>query len=165
MGRRSRKRARRVPDADRPGGAPAHPASQAGPPRRASGARGRSRRGDPPPAPWGSFPLAELCVLLALVMGVAGFVVGGGRGAVLLACAGALGSLAGLELSVREHLAGHRSHSLVLAAGLAVAAGAAMYFAGFPQFAVLILATAIFLAAFFALRELFRRRSGGFGFR
>ena len=27
----------------------------------------RRRRGDPPPAPWGSFPLAELCILLALV--------------------------------------------------------------------------------------------------
>jgi uncharacterized membrane protein len=104
-------------------------------------------------------------VLLALVMGVAGFVTGGRRGFVLLACAGALGSLAGLELSIREHLAGYRSHSLVLAAAVAVAAGAAMYFASVPQVVVLAVATAIFLTGFFALREVFKRRSGGFGFR
>ena len=32
-----------------------------------------------------------------------------------------LGSLAGLELSVREHFAGYRSHTLLLAAAVGVA--------------------------------------------
>ena len=36
--------------------------------------------GERPTAPWGSFPLVELCVLIALVIGVAGFVTGGQRG-------------------------------------------------------------------------------------
>jgi uncharacterized membrane protein len=104
-------------------------------------------------------------VLVALVLGVAGFAAGGERGGVMLGCAAALGSLAGLELSIREHLAGYRSHSLVLAAGIAVAAGAVMYFAGAPQVAVLAMATAIFITAFLALRGLFKRRSGGLRFR
>jgi len=104
-------------------------------------------------------------VLLALVLGVLGFVEGGRRGFILLACAMVVGSLAGLELSIREHFAGYRSHSTVLAGGVAVAAGAALWFAHMPQVAILPIAVAIFAAAFFALREVFRRRSGGYGFR
>jgi hypothetical protein len=107
----------------------------------------------------------ELCVLLALVLGVLGFVEGGRRGFVLLGCAMVLGSLAGLELSIREHFAGYRSHSSVLAGAVAVASGAALWFAHVPQVAILPIAVAIFAAAFFAFREVFRRRSGGFGFR
>jgi hypothetical protein len=107
----------------------------------------------------------ELCVLLALVLGVLGFVEGGRRGFVLLGCAMVLGSLAGLEVSIREHWAGYRSHSSVLAGAVAVAAGATFWFAHVPQVAILPIAVAIFAAAFFAFREVFRRRSGGFGFR
>ena len=40
----------------------------------------------------------------------------------------ALGSLAGLELSVREHFAGYKSHSTVLAGTVAVVAAALGYF-------------------------------------
>ena len=104
-------------------------------------------------------------MLLALVLGVLGFVEGGRRGFILLACAMVVGSLAGLELSIREHFAGYRSHSTVLAGGVAVAAAAALWFAHMPQVAILPIAVAIFAAAFFALREVFRRRSGGYGFR
>ena len=107
----------------------------------------------------------ELCVLLALVLGVLGFVEGGRRGFVLLGCAMVLGSLAGLELTIREHFAGYRSHSSVLAGAVAVASGAALWFAHVPQVAILPIAVAIFAAAFFAFREVFRRRSGGYGFR
>ena len=104
-------------------------------------------------------------MLLALVLGVMGFVAGGRRGFVLLGCAMVLGSLAGLELSIREHFAGFRSHSTVLSGAVAVAAGAALWFAHVPQVAILPIAAAIFAAAFFAFREVFRRRSGGYGFR
>ena len=76
-----------------------------------------------------------------------------------------LGSLAGLELSIREHFAGYRSHTTVLGGAVAVAAGAAMWFAHVPQVAILPIAVAVFAAAFFALRGVFRRRSGGYGFR
>jgi hypothetical protein len=107
----------------------------------------------------------ELCVLLALVLGVMGFVEGGRRGFILLGCAMALGSLAGLELSIREHFAGYRSHSTVLSGAVAVAAGAVLWFARVPQVAILPIAVAIFAAAFFAFRAVFQRRSGGYGFR
>jgi hypothetical protein len=133
------------------------------PARRGGGRRGG--RGDPPPAPWGRFPLVELCVLLALVIGVAGFVVWGEKGRIMLACAAALGSLAGLELSIREHFAGYRSHSTVLAGTLAVAALAVMFFARLPQAVLLVVGAAVFATAFWALREFFKRRSGGFGWR
>ena len=52
---------------------------------------------------------------------VAGFVVQGGRGPVLIGVGLVLGALAGLELSIREHFAGYRSHTLVLSGALAVA--------------------------------------------
>src|SRR4051812_41672407 len=116
MGKRSRKRSaenvtrrvERLPDeaAERP-----QPETAAPPrPRRRPGKRER------PPAPWGSFPLVELCVLLAIVLGVLGFVTASGsRGPILLGCAAALGSLAGLELAIREHFAGYKSHTTILA--------------------------------------------------
>ena len=43
------------------------------------------------------------------------FVVGGSRGPILIAAGLALGSIGGLELSIREHFAGYRSHTAVLA--------------------------------------------------
>ena len=104
-------------------------------------------------------------MLLALVLGVLGFVEGGRRGFVLLGCAMVLGSLAGLEVSIREHFAGYRSHSSVLAGAVAVAGGAALWFLHVPQVAILPIAVAFFAAGFFAFREVFRRRSGGYGFR
>ena len=104
-------------------------------------------------------------MLLALVLGVVGFLAGGRDGKILIACAAVLGSLAGLELSLREHLAGFRSHSTVLAGGIAVMALAILFFAGVGQLIMLPVAAAVFATAFFALREVFKRRSGGVGFR
>src|SRR5207245_10214506 len=72
--------------------------------------RGRPTIDERPPAPWGRFPLVELVVLLALILLPLSFVVGGARGRVMLTGALVLGSLAGLELSIREHFAGYRSH-------------------------------------------------------
>jgi uncharacterized membrane protein len=157
LGRRSRKRASSSSSERRPVASAPRPAARP--------SRGRTRREEAPPAPWGRFPLVELCVLLALVLGVLGFVKGGRQGFVLLGCAMVLGSLAGLEVSIREHFAGFRSHSSVLAGAVAVAGGAALWFAHVPQVAILPIAVAIFAAGFFAFRGVFRRRSGGYGFR
>src|SRR3954453_7727512 len=77
---------------------------------------GRTSIDDRPPAPWGSFPLVELVVLLALILIVAGFIIRGGRGGGVVGGGLALGSLAGIELSIREHFAGFRSHTPLLAA-------------------------------------------------
>ena len=161
VGRRSRQRAAAA-DPRRGSASPAPPPTA---PKPARPARRRPGHGEPPPAPWGSFPLAELSVFLALVLGILGFVIWGREGKILVVCAAALGSLAGLELSIREHLAGFRSHSTVLAGTITVIALAVMFFAKLPQIAMLPVGAAIFAAAFFALREVFRRRSGGLGFR
>jgi hypothetical protein len=129
--------------------------------RAASRPKGRER----PAAPWGSFPLVELCVLLALVIGVLGVILGGDRGMILLVTAAALGSLAGLELSLREHLAGFRSHTTLLAAAVAVLASAIAFFGGVARELVLVAAVVAFGVAWWLLREVFKRRSGGLGFR
>jgi hypothetical protein len=151
MGKRSRKRRRRRA----PAGSGAPPAQPA-----------RRPRADPdvrPPAPWGSFPLVELVVLVALVLLVAGFVVQGEQGAVMLGTGLALGSLAGLELSVREHLAGYRSHTALLAAAAAVLTLAALFYlvpSLLPPWARLAVAALVAALAGWGLALLFRRRSG-----
>jgi hypothetical protein len=141
---------------------------------RASGARPARRRGRPgiderPPAPWGSFPLVELVVLVALLLFVAGLVTRGDRGQVMLTGALVLGSLAGLELSIREHFAGYRSHTTLLAAVCAFAAMAAIFFGvgrgDLARALILPVAGIVFAASWWALREAFKRRSGGLGFR
>jgi len=120
-----------------------------------------------PPAPWGRFPLVELVILLGLGLLLTGFFVGETRGAVLIACGLTLASLAGLELAAREHLAGFRSHSTVLAGTVTVLALAAGYFL-LPSDLLglnLLIGVLVFGIAFYAFRELFKRRSGGLGFR
>jgi hypothetical protein len=137
-------------------------------------ARQRRRRGRPtiderPPAPWGRFPLMEIVVLLALVLLPLSFVVGGTRGNVMLTAALALGSLAGLELSIREHFAGYRSHTTLLAGACGFASMAIVFFAGgrgdVSRALMIPVAGLVFMGAFWAFREVFKRRSGGLGFR
>ena len=154
MGRRSRKRGALTPR-----DAPLREAPAAPVPRR------RRALDERPPAPWGAFPLVELCILIALGLGIGGFAVGGRQGGVMLASAAVLGSLAGLELSVREHLAGFRSHTTVLAATAGVATLAGLFFAGVPRGIMLAAGATVFGILFWVLREVFKRRSGGLGFR
>jgi hypothetical protein len=131
--------------------------------------RRRPRRSprERPPAPWGRFPLVELVILLGLVLLVAGFFVQGTRGLTMIAAGVALASLAGLELSIREHLAGYRSHSTVLAGVATVVALAAGFFLLPTSLLVinLLIGALVFGGCFYALREVFKRRSGGLGFR
>jgi hypothetical protein len=131
--------------------------------------RGRPTIDERPPAPWGKFPLVELVVLLALILFGASFFVGGGRSVVMLTAGLALGSLAGLELSIREHFAGYRSHTTLLAGAVAFVAIAIVFFAGgkgdLSRALMLPVGGVVFLAAFWVFREAFKRRSGGLGFR
>jgi hypothetical protein len=101
-------------------------------------------------------------VLVALVMLVAGFVVQGTRGAAMIGVGLALGALAGVELSIREHFAGYRSHTLVLSGGLGVAVLAALAFLAPSVWlpAALGAALATFALTAWALTRAFRRRSG-----
>lgn len=127
-------------------------------------ARTSSRRREEAPAPpWGRFPLVELCVLSAIGLGVAGLIVGGRPGNVLLTGAVLMGSVAGLEVALREHLGGYRSHTVVLSATLAVATMAALFFARVGRTTMVPIALAVFVVAFSGFRGLFKRRSGGFG--
>src|SRR4051794_41042943 len=166
MGKRSRKRMRPagervVEDAPAPEPAPAPAAS----PRAARRDREKRRRDELPAPPWAPFPLVELSVLAALVIGVIGFFTSGRSGAIMLVCAAALGSLAGLEITIREHFAGFKSHTTVLAGVAAIAATALVYFAGGPQWLIIAVAVVLFLTGFWLLRIAFQRRSGGYSIR
>src|SRR4051794_35576526 len=91
--------------------------------RQAAATAPRRATREAPPAPWGAFPLTELVVLLALVFGVIGFIrFETHTGKVMVAAAMCLGSLGGLEVSIREHFSGYRSHTTLLAASCAVGA-------------------------------------------
>ncbi len=165
MGRRSRQRS--SADAHARASArprPVEPAATA-PPAEPPTASARRRREQAPVPPWGSFPLVELAALGAIVVGVLGFVSGGRTGAVLLTVAAMLGSVAGLEIALREHLGGYRSHTLVLSGVAAIATLAVLFFAGADRTLLLAAGAIAFVTAFVALRALFKRRSGGFGFR
>jgi hypothetical protein len=59
-------------------------------------------------------------VLLALALLVAAFIVRGERGRTMLAAGLVLGSLGGLETSIREHFGGYRSHTTIFAAAAGV---------------------------------------------
>lgn len=118
----------------------------------------RSRRDDAPRPPWGSFPLVELCALSAIVLGVWGLIARNGG---LMAGAALLGSVAGLEVAVREHLGGYRSHSLVLAGTLTVTTLVVLLFAGIPRAILMAIGLVVLLASFLTLRQLFKHRSGG----
>jgi hypothetical protein len=121
---------------------------------------------DAPKAPWSPFPLTELVVLLAMALIVGGVLTDGGRRGALLGCGFALVSLAGLELAVREHFAGYRSHSTLLAAACAIVVDAPLFlWTGLPQIALLAIGIVVFVLVLTRLRSAFRARSGGVGFR
>ncbi len=153
-----KKRRKRRPRPDAVAKAPPEPA-------RPRPARARRAAADErPPAPWGTFPLVELVVLVGIVMLVAGLIVGfdAPRGQALLGTGLALASLAGLELSVREHFSGFRSHTALLASASAVASMLALYYLVKTSSAVAIAAAAgVGLLAAVLLVRVFRSRSGG----
>jgi hypothetical protein len=140
-------------------------AEHSAPPRTAPASRRRRGRPDRPPSPWGSFPLVEIVILVALVLLIVGFFMGGTRGGMMLVAGVALGSLAALELTVREHFAGYRSHSSVLAGFVAVIVLGLGFVLGWPQVVKLGAGVAAFVLCFYLFREAFKRRSGGLGFR
>jgi hypothetical protein len=155
MGRRSRKRGettRAERDAAR---------------RKPEVARRRPGRADRPPAPWGSFPLSELVILAGIVVIFWGLFSGGDQGNERVGAGLVLASLGGGELALREHLGGYRSHSSLLAGVAAFVAVTVVAIGLGPVelWVLLIVAVAVFGGTFYAMRELFKRRSGGLGFR
>jgi len=177
MGRRSRQRASAPPREHTTAPAPPRPPAPAAPRHAASRharddassaaplptAARRSRRDDAPRPPWGSFPLVELCALAAIVLGVWGILRGGHGGLVLVFAAMLLGSVAGLEVAIREHFGGYRSHTFVLSGVVAIAAMAILFFADASRTVLIAGAAAGLLVGVPLFRTLFKRRSGGVG--
>jgi len=124
----------------------------------------RPRRGpdDRPRAPWGDFPLSEIVIFIGLVLLVVGFFIPPPQGFVMIAVGLALGSLAGLELSIREHFAAYRSHTLVLSAAVGVPVFGALFAATKLSPAICVAAGLVaFGGAAWLFTSAFRRRSGG----
>jgi uncharacterized integral membrane protein len=121
------------------------------------------RADERPPAPWGSFPLAELTVLagiVTLVVGVAS------KSPTAIGVGVVLAALGGLEVSAREHFAGYRSHTTLLAGTVFVlVTGGLFYLAGLVLAICLAVGAAAFAASFYALRRAFQRASGGLSFK
>jgi hypothetical protein len=161
MGRRSRKRVTTRADRD---AARRERAAAGGPP---PSRPGRPRAEDRPSAPWGSFPLSELVILVGIVVLVWGIASGGSAGNERIGAGLVLASLGGGELALREHLAGFKSHTTLLSGVAAFVVVTAVVLIAGRVNAVLALALAIvvFASAFYGLRELFKRRSGGVSFR
>jgi hypothetical protein len=159
MGRRSRKRG----ESTRAERDAARRERAATPQARSPARRSTAER---PPALWGSFPLSELVILLGIGLILWGAARGSG-GEEMLAAGLVIASLGGGELALREHMAGYRSHSSLLA-GVAAFASVTVVALGLGPVRVwvlVVLGAAVFAATFYGMRELFKRRSGGLGFR
>ena len=172
MGRRSRKRGVLSAPID---GSPAPPREGAGLPDPEPGSAAprrqvrdpghRARLDDAPRPPWHPVPLTELSILVALIVLAVAFL-GGGPQVALIAFGLVLVVLATGELALREHLAGYRSHSALLAGMSAIVLAAPLAALARPPKAVVIaVAAVVFLLALQVLREVFRRRAGGVSWR
>ena len=147
MGKRARKRAAAPAVAPTPAPAPA--ARRRG---------GRPTIEERPKPPWHPVPLVELCVLVGLVLLVLGALnLRSDRGKVMLVIGMALGSLGGLDTALREHLAGYRSHTTVIASLPAVTAAALLFFARAPWIVLILGAVAVFAVLFWWMRRVFMR--------
>ncbi len=118
---------------------------------------------DRPPAPWGKFPLAELTILGGIVSLAIG-VIGGHPTAIGVGVA--LAGLGGMEVAVREHFAGYRSHTTLLAGTVFVFTVGGLFYLADQILAVALAVGAVaFAIAFYLARRAFQRASGGLSFR
>jgi hypothetical protein len=118
---------------------------------------------DRPPAPWGSFPLAELTVFAGIISLIAGVVT---QSPTAIGVGVVLAALGGLEVSLREHLAGYRSHTTLLSGVVFVlVTGGLFYLGGLVLAPCLAAGTVAFAASFYLFRRAFQRASGGLSFR
>jgi uncharacterized integral membrane protein len=137
--------------------APAEKAPIAAPARRVAAPDDR------PPAPWGAVPLAELVILAGIVALVLGVV---GQNPTTIGIGVALAGLGGFEVAIREHFAGYRSHTTLLAAAVFVLTVGGLFYLAHQILAVALGAGAVtFAIAFFLARRAFQRASGGLSFR
>ena len=116
-----------------------------------------------PPAPWGSAPLAEL-VILAGIVSLAIGAIGGNPTAIGLGVA--LAGLGGMEVAIREHFAGYRSHTTLLAGfAFVLVTGLVFYVADQILAVALGVGALAFAIVFYFARRAFQKASGGLSFR
>jgi len=158
LSKKSKRTRKRRPSS--PSTTPAKPAAAAPKPKQAPRVSAPDQR---PPAPWGSFPLAELVILagiIALIVGIAG------QNPTAIGAGVVLAGLGGLEVAIREHFAGYRSHTTLLGGAVFVVTVGLVYYVGHQ---ILLVALAIgavaFALAFYLARRAFQRASGGLSFR
>jgi hypothetical protein len=129
----------------------------------------KASRDEAPKAIWAPLPITELLILLGIVTAVVGVV----RATPAVVLAGLVVVMVpSLELALREHFAGYRSHSAMLAGVLALVVGPggavalhALDVVDLPVWALAGIVALVFVPAFTLLRRAFRRRSGGLSFR
>jgi hypothetical protein len=140
---------------------PAAPAPPAAPPRSR-----RARLEEAPQAPWSPFPLVELTILGGIVLLILGLVGVASDRIAFIVCGLALVTVASLELSLREHFAGYRSHSSLLSGAAVVLVVAPLAsFTGLSRIVLIVIGIVVFAGCFLLLRGAFQRRTGGLGFR
>ena len=116
-----------------------------------------------PPAPWGKAPLAEL-VILAGIVALGYGVIAGHTTAIGIGVA--LAGLGGMEVAIREHFAGYRSHTTLLAGAVFVFTVGGVYYLAHEILAVsLAIGAVAFLIALYLARRAFQRASGGLSYR
>jgi len=119
------------------------------------GDRQLGREGKRPESPFGGLPVSELAMLIGFVALVIGFLNGGGPVVIVGIVVCGLGVV---EVTAREHFAGYRSHTTLLAAAPAVAMEAAIVaiFGEPGQRALLLLfVVPVFAVLFWLLRKRF----------
>lgn len=133
--------------------------------RRAAGGRSPhlSKSDERPPAPWGNAPLAELAILVGIIcLGIGIF----GSHETLIGVGVGLAAVGGMEVAIREHFAGYRSHTTLLAGFVfVVVVGVLFYAAGLVLAYALPIGAVCFAVAFYLARRAFQRASGGLSFR
>jgi uncharacterized integral membrane protein len=103
-------------------------------------------------------------VILAGVVSLIVGVVGGHPTAIGIGVA--LAGLGGMEVAIREHFAGYRSHTTLLAGAVFVFTVGGIYYLADQVLAVALpIGAAVFAVAFYLARRAFQRASGGLSFR
>lgn len=156
-----RKRRRNRPGASGPR-AVASPRREVRAERTVSAERERKRtesklgtRGERPPSPFGGLPISEIAIFAGLVALVVWLINGGVAELVVGSVVCAFGVI---EVTVREHFAGYRSHTTLLAALPAVALEASLFAAGVrprERVLLLLLVVPVFALGFWWLRKRF----------
>jgi hypothetical protein len=155
MSSKRKRRGARRPRTPRPALEQSRPSEP--PPRRRGSAEER------PPAPWGSAPLAELVILAGIVSLAIGAI---GAYPTAIGIGVAMAGLGGMEVAIREHFAGYRSHTTLLAGAVFVfTVGGLFYLAGQILAVCLAIGAVAFALVFFLARRAFRRASGGLSYR